>query len=103
MPHAAEIERLANAIEAEMRRIGWWHQIPPNAEAFENMGAFGQNTMAFSQWLQYVLLPRVRECLENQSWPASSMVGAYAVRELDGVEEATDLVSLLCEFDAQFQ
>jgi hypothetical protein len=27
-------------------------------------------------------------------------VGAQAIREFDGLNEASDLVSLLCEFDA---
>ena len=86
-----------------MRRIGFWQSEPPPPEAFEFRAAFAMDTMAFSQWLQFVFIPRVRSLLENGGqWPPSSHVGAQAVREFDGVNEASDLVSLLSEFDALF-
>jgi uncharacterized protein YqcC (DUF446 family) len=84
-----------------MRRIGFWQVEPPPPEAFEFRVAFAMDTMAFSQWLQFVFIPRVRSLLENGGeWPSGSQVGVKAVREFDGVEEAANLVGLLSEFDA---
>jgi uncharacterized protein YqcC (DUF446 family) len=90
----------AGRIEHELRKLNAWQSEPPPDSAFESQAAFFADTMAFYQWLQFVLLPRIREiAAEKGRFPATSQVGAYAVRELDGVWEASDLVSLLCQFD----
>lgn len=90
-------------IEAELKRLGWWSEAPPPPEAFENMGPFGIYTMPFAHWLQFVLIPRVGQIMaEGGGWPSESQVGAHAVREFDGVNEAADLNRLLIEWDAIF-
>jgi uncharacterized protein YqcC (DUF446 family) len=60
------------------------------------------DTMTFSQWLQFIFLPRVREAVTSNSFPKSSSVGAQAVREFDGNPEADQLITLLSEFDDLF-
>jgi uncharacterized protein YqcC (DUF446 family) len=99
-PHAAVAERIA-AIEAEMKRIGLWQSEPLAPEKFVDAGAFGINTMAFEQWLQFVLVPRVRAIIaENGEYPEESQVGVMAIRNFDGFEEAAELTTMLCAFDA---
>jgi uncharacterized protein YqcC (DUF446 family) len=91
-------------IEAELKRLGRWSAQPLPPEAFDHMGPFGMNTMTFAQWLQFVLIPRVREVIATQGrFPSSSQVGVYAIRELDGDQDAERLVTLLCEFDTLFE
>ena len=103
MTDVAAVRQKLDEIKAEMQRIGYWDVQEPDPEAYENMGAFGMNTMAFAQWLRYVFVPRVEDLLQSDGpWPASSSVGVHAVRELDGCDEASDLVTLLCEFDGLF-
>ena len=60
--------------------------------------------MAFTEWLQFVLIPRVHSILEtNGTFPKQSNVAAHAYREFDGMEqEYGDLCQLLSEFDALF-
>jgi len=92
-------ERIAG-IEAEMKRSGYWSAEPLPQKAYQFQQAFAMDTMAFSQWLQYIFIPRVHQILEEQeSFPAESMVGAQAMRELDGDGKASQLLSLLGEFD----
>lgn len=92
--------KLAGIVD-EMKRIGLWQSEPLAPEAFEFTNAFAQDTMAYSQWLQFVFVPRVIAVLDAQSpLPESSSVGAQAVREFDGQFEASELVRLLAEFDA---
>ena len=103
MPDTNAIRQKLTEIEAEMRRIGYWDIQEPAPEAYENMGAFGVNTMAFAQWLRYVFVPRVEGLLESDGpWPYNSSVGTHAVREFDGVYEASELTTLLCQFDGLF-
>jgi uncharacterized protein YqcC (DUF446 family) len=90
-------------IEAEMKRIGYWSANPLPEEAYDFHEAFAMDTMAFPQWLQFILVPRVRQIIEEEgAFPPKSMVGAQAVREFDGDENASQLVSLLGEFDDLF-
>jgi uncharacterized protein YqcC (DUF446 family) len=104
MQKAASKEQLvaaaADAIEKELRAIGYWRETPPAPEKMAFKRAFGMDTLSFTQWIQFVLLVRVRELLATGSaLPSSSSVGTVAVREFDGLPEAERLTQLLCEFD----
>ncbi len=90
------------SIEAEMQRIGFWQAEPLKSEQYQFNEAFGTDTMAFSQWLQFIFLPRVKDSAASGNFPSESHVAAQAVREFDGVQEASHLVTLLSEFDALF-
>ena len=48
--------RYADQIEAEMRSIGFWQSEPLRREQLQFSKAFAMDTMAFSQWLQFVFL-----------------------------------------------
>src|SRR5262249_32826861 len=82
------------------RRIGFWQNQPLLPEQMGFTQAFAMDTMTFTQWLQFVFLPRVREAAASNQFPSNSSVGTQAVREFDGDPEAGDLVTLLSEFDA---
>jgi uncharacterized protein YqcC (DUF446 family) len=87
-----------------MKRIGMWQSTPLPAAAYEFRKAFGMDTMAFSQWLQFIFIPRVRDLIRTgAAFPSSSMVGAQAVRESDTVPDTGELVQLLSTFDALFR
>ncbi|HEX6892490.1 MAG TPA: YqcC family protein, partial [Chryseolinea sp.] len=49
----------AAAVANELRRLNRWQHLPFSSDKFENMGAFGSNTMTFEQWIQFVLVPRI--------------------------------------------
>jgi len=90
----------AREIETELRSLHRWQQEPLPPERFENMGAFGSNTMTFDQWLQFILIPRIDEIVnERGDFPSGSMVGTYAIREFDGDPEGGTLQQLLYELD----
>lgn len=96
-------EQAINKIEAELKSLNVWSEEPLAPEKFENMGAFGSHTMAFTQWLQFVLVPRVRDVIARQGqFPAQSNVAAFAYREFDGQNEFQQLCRLLQEFDDLF-
>jgi len=99
-----EASQKIDQIEAELKRLGRWWDQPPPPEAFEDMGAFGSKTMAFEQWLEFVLIPRVREIIAARgAFPSSSQVSVYATREWDGDPDVDRLLTLLREFDALFE
>jgi uncharacterized protein YqcC (DUF446 family) len=93
--------KYADRIELELRRIGQWQDGSLPESAFESRAAFCADTMTFFQWLQFVLLNRIRTTVTGKgTFPARSQVGAYAVRELDGFDGAEKLITLLGDFDA---
>ncbi len=92
-------QRFMQELESAMRAAGLWPAEPP-PEPLEVIGAFGCENMAFTQWLAWVLIPRVREIVAgNGRFPSDSAVAAYAVRELDGTAKAERVVELLTQFD----
>ena len=99
----SEVAKAISAIETEMKRIGYWSDEPLPPEAYDFHQAFAMDTMAFPQWLQFVLVPRVKQIVADEGeFPASSMVAVQAIREFDGDDKAEHLVELLGEFDALF-
>lgn len=102
-PDYATVAAGIDQIEQEMRRAGLWQDAPLSPEQYQFSRAFGMDTMAYSQWLQFIFIPRVRQIIETRGqFPASSSVGAQAVREFDTVPNAERLTTLLCEFDRLF-
>ena len=95
---------LIDRIEQELRRLGRWQAAPLPPEAYEFSRAFAADTMSFSQWLQFVFIAKVRSLIaEAAEFPPESSVGAMAVREFDGDDAASGLISLLSEFDAAIE
>ena len=100
MTDPAAFAAVADRIEAELRALGSWQADPLPQETIDDGGAFGVNTMAYTQWLQFVLVPRLREVAAGSTAvPPGSQVGVHAVREFDGWHEAAELTSLLIELD----
>src|SRR5262245_18365896 len=90
----------AREIEAELKRLNRWCGEPLSDEKFENMGAFGSNTMTFEQWLQFVLIPRLLSLVEEQSeFPDESSLAPYAIRYFDGDGDADRLHEILHDLD----
>jgi uncharacterized protein YqcC (DUF446 family) len=97
-----ELADLLLAIEAEMRRNALWESQAPDDQALASLMPFCHDTMSFSQWLQWVFLPRMKEVLESQQdYPASSDIHPLAEYSLAEHGEAIDeLLALIARFDA---
>jgi uncharacterized protein YqcC (DUF446 family) len=90
----------ADQIEAELKQLNRWEGEPLPPEKLENMGAFGSNTMRFEQWLQFILIPRIREIVETKGeFPETSQLSRYAFRVFQDEPEKEVLHELLFELD----
>jgi uncharacterized protein YqcC (DUF446 family)/Tfp pilus assembly protein PilF len=99
-----EVRVRLDAVVAAMKKCGAWDVAAPPAEAFDAMGAFGMNTMAFEQWLRFVFVPNVEALIVSDGpWPTESAVAAHAAREGDGNPPIAALVPALHGFDALFE
>jgi uncharacterized protein YqcC (DUF446 family) len=96
----ARAASLADRISAELRRLGRWSTEPLDPERLIDMGAFGMKTLAPEEWIQFVLLPRLRELVASRGeLPRESQTSVWASRQFDGAPEAAALVELLRELD----
>ncbi len=87
-------------LEGELKRLGRWSENPLRAEQLENMGAFGQNTMPFEHWLQFILFPRLFAIVNELSpIPEGSSLSVYAVQNFDGDSVTSKLCDLLLQLD----
>lgn len=94
-----------DAIEAEMRRIGYWSENPPDLLAEIRAGRIRSylDAPSFELWLQCVFLPEARAAAASNRLPEESEVAVLAMRQYDYhsyVPDAQLLLGLLSEFDA---
>src|SRR6185295_14632739 len=90
-----QVSAKADGIEVELKRLGRWCEQPLPEDRFVNMGAFGSQTMTFEQWIQFVLIPRIRDIIATQAdFPNESNLAPYAIRYFDGDLEAEHLHQL---------
>ena len=67
------------AIEIQLRQINCWQSEPLPAEKYHSCEPFCLDTMSFEQWLQFVLLARLKQLIESdQLLPRDSAVAAMA-------------------------
>jgi uncharacterized protein YqcC (DUF446 family) len=97
-----QLADLVLEIEAEMRTLGLWEEHRPPAEALASSAPFCFDTLEFTQWIQWILLPRVVRMLEQQQpWPQRSEISPLAEESFKEVDANTDrLLKLMSDFDA---
>jgi uncharacterized protein YqcC (DUF446 family) len=91
-------------IEAEMKRIGFWHESPPDLQEKVERGELRSylDAPSFELWLQTIFLPNARNSVQTDTLPADSQFGLMAMRQYDyhsSVPKAHGLMNLLYEFD----
>lgn len=88
-------------VEANLRNSGRWDPGQPPAEALGSTQPFCLDTLRFEQWLQWVLLPRMKQILEHRRpLPVKSAIFAYAQEYLCKNDPLSkNLLSLIKRFD----
>jgi uncharacterized protein YqcC (DUF446 family) len=73
------------AIEIQLRQMNCWQSEPLAKEKYLSSEPFCLDTMSFEQWLQFVLLAKLKQMLENdQPLPAVSGVAPMAEEHYRG-------------------
>ncbi|MFA5493756.1 MAG: YqcC family protein [Porticoccaceae bacterium] len=66
MPVTETHIRLADELlllEAELRNLQLWHREEPSAEALASVEPFACDTLAFTEWLQFIFIPRFHQMI----------------------------------------
>ncbi|MET4692784.1 YqcC family protein [Endozoicomonas lisbonensis] len=98
---SVQIIRLLEEMEAELKVLGCWQAMPPTAEAMSSEVPFCMDTMAFSQWLQWLFIPRVRAIVEQGgALPKGANIKPYAEEALMVEKVSSEkLLNLVEQFD----
>ena len=88
-------------LEAALQHCGRWSAQRPKAEALASSAPFCVDTLDFCQWLQFILIERLRGLIErNDSLPALSGIAPMAEQVLAlPAEEKARLVAALVALD----
>lgn len=88
-----------------MRGLGLWSETAPSSDALSSTQPFAIDTLEFSEWLQFIFLPRMQSLLEAQSaLPTDCMiapVGEEYCRQncSEKGAEVSHLISILSSID----
>lgn len=104
MPQRQQLVALLDDLQVELDQQGLWAAQPPAASAFNSSTPFFADTMNFSEWLQWVFVPRFRAILEgDHPLPGQCDIAPMAEEALKGLEQdVTEVISLLKRFDDHF-
>ncbi|ROO27808.1 tRNA pseudouridine synthase C [Salinisphaera orenii MK-B5] len=88
------------ALEHALRAADLWHERAPTPAAMASRTPFCADTLMFSEWLQFVFLPRMRLIIENdRALPAASGIAVMGREALAEVSGAPAIVAQLQAFD----
>ncbi|WP_430456378.1 YqcC family protein [Rheinheimera sp.] len=96
-----QTQAILQAIEAELRRLQLWTELPPSAAALASQAPFCCDTMPLQQWLQYVLLPRMQALIDARlPLPGQISICPIAEEAFAGLEErAWPLINRIADLD----
>jgi len=79
------MQALLRELAEELCRQGVWERQPPPADALGSPLPFCCDTLVFTQWLQWILIPRLIALGEECGrWPAHSAIRPMAEESLAG-------------------
>lgn len=96
-----QVADLILEIEREMRDQGLWEQDAPPSEALRSSQPFSIDTLALTQWLQWVFIPRIVTLLEQgRPLPTDCAIAPLAETVFEDLDADTDrLLRLVQQID----
>jgi uncharacterized protein YqcC (DUF446 family) len=97
----SELIDVVDQLEATLRRMRLWSDEPPSSLSLASEQPFCFDTLDFSEWLQWRLIPRMRRILAGDGdLPTQSAIHPYAEDCIEGPSaDRTELLALIDRFD----
>ncbi|AMO54806.1 glyoxalase I [Endozoicomonas montiporae] len=98
---SVQIIQLLEDMETELKVLECWQTMPPSVEAMSSEVPFCMDSMPFSQWLQWLFIPRVRAIVEQGgALPKGANIKPYAEEALMVEQVSSEkLLKLVEQFD----
>lgn len=107
MPVDSRLHRAADltlTIERAMRDGGYWHDQAPKPAAMASRTPFCADTLVFTEWLQFLFIPKMRALIERGGpLPQQSAIAVMATQKLEDRPGRAELMAQLETFDALLQ
>ncbi|WP_295889013.1 YqcC family protein [uncultured Thiohalocapsa sp.] len=97
----ADIARLLDDLTMALKAAGQWQLLPPPPAALASPLPFCCDTLRFTEWVQWLFIPRTRALLAADApLPAVSGIAPMAEEALRGCDwDTVDVIALLRRFD----
>ncbi|NRA61169.1 MAG: YqcC family protein [Psychrobium sp.] len=104
MSLASEVHELLDRINQEMINIDLWQSTLPSQEALASAEPFCCDTLSFSQWLEFILLPKMQMLIDsNMDLPSDFLILPMAQESFAKIDENTaKLLQLISQLDDVF-
>lgn len=101
MQRTEQVTALLLKIRTEMEELKLWQSSPPPAEALASTQPFCIDTLHFTEWLQWLLIPRLQEMIRQEiPLPQSSQIHPMAEEVFKQMQADTDaLLALINRLD----
>ena len=101
MNQLLRVTHILEQLELELKQRSLWQMLPPTAEAMASTLPFCMDTLDFHQWLQFVLIARLRQMILLQmTLPAHSALYPMATEVYkQELGYYSTLIELLAELD----
>ncbi len=77
-------------LEREMRALGLWESLAPPSAALRSVQPFSVDTLDFTQWLQWVFIPRIADLIAvGDSLPRNCEIAPLAEMVFDNIDADT--------------
>lgn len=74
-----DMQLALSLLERSMRAVGWWEEVPPSKEALNSVQPFCVDYLTFSQWLQWVYIPKMQAYMASHgALPPNSDLSSIA-------------------------
>lgn len=95
-----QITVLLDNIEYELQQLSLWSAFAPAAEAFNSTVPFCYDTMSLENWLQFILLPRLRAMIDaGVTLPNKISILPVAEEAFKTLENRQSLLDAIRELD----
>ena len=101
MQRTEQVSVLLLKIRTEMEELELWQSSPPSAQALASTQPFCVDTLHFTEWLQWLLIPRLQEMIRQElPLPQSSQIQPMAEEVFKQMQADTDaLLALINRLD----
>lgn len=86
---------LLTALEGQLRQRNWWEEQSPPPEALNSREPFCVDYLNFSQWLQWIYIPKMRSLNILPQRSGLLPIAEEAWKGCDGLAELLQLVARL--------
>lgn len=101
MDRNARVNALLSSIQVEMQSQQLWAAQSPSAEALSSQQPFCVDTLMFTEWVQWLMLPRLQMMIDQHaSLPQNSNMHSMAEEAFKRIKADTDqLLELIKALD----